>query len=60
MTKRPYAREHGTARGYDQHQTRGEVPCGACLNGNAVDVQKRRNRGRCARGLGWPLEARRG
>lgn len=60
MTGRPaLPREHGTLRGYQQHRYNGEDPCDAC---NAVrraarqaEQYRRRNRGKCAPGLGWPL-----
>jgi hypothetical protein len=53
-------REHGTERGYRQQHAEGEVPTTANLVAHSAYVQKRRNRGRCAPGLGWPLEASRG
>jgi hypothetical protein len=56
-------REHGTMRGFNQHRYHFEQPCDAC---NAVrraarqgQQYRQRNKGRCAPGLGWPLEARR-
>ena len=54
MAKRPYRREHGTPRGYAQHNTRREPACGACLAANAKEQHRERWRGRCAPGLGWP------
>jgi hypothetical protein len=60
MPRRLLPREHGTERGYRQHVTDRTVPCNGCLNGHGAAEQKRRARGRCAPGLGWPLEARRG
>jgi len=52
-------REHGTMRGYHQHKYRGETPCPACnaIRRAAKQPQQWRqlHRGKCARGLGWPL-----
>jgi hypothetical protein len=54
-------REHGTMRGFHQHRYRHETPCDAC---NAVrravkqtQQRRQRNKGKCAAGLGWPMEA---
>lgn len=56
-------REHGTMRGVRQHRTYGEQLCGACAPVRRAAKQaqqyRQRNRGKCAPGLGWPLEARR-
>jgi hypothetical protein len=52
-------REHGTLRGYRQHQYHSETLCDAC---NAVrracrqpKQYRQRNNAKCAAGLGWPL-----
>lgn len=56
----PGERVHGTAWGYRQHVRYREVPCGWCNRANADTARAQRNKGRCAPGLGWPLEASRG
>ena len=60
MTRPAAPREHGTNRGYHQHNRRGEVPCGPCLAAHSARELQARRGGRCAAGLGWPLEVRRG
>lgn len=57
-------REHGTMRGFKQHTYYFEQPCDACAAVRRAAKQaqqyRQRNTGRCAPGLGWPLEPRRG
>ena len=60
MAKPALPREHGSRRGYNEHRRRGEYPCTPCAVALATYTQAYRQRGRCAKGLGWPLEARRG
>ncbi len=60
MPKPRNPREHGTERGYQQHLKAREVPGKGCLTAHARAQEKREQRGKCAKGLGWPLEARRG
>lgn len=59
MSRPAMPREHGTMRGYHQHKYRGETPCPACnaIRRAAKQPQQWRqlHRGKCARGLGWPL-----
>lgn len=53
-------REHGTMRGWRQHKYRREQPCDSCgaVRRAAKQAQqyRQRNKGRCAPGLGWPME----
>jgi hypothetical protein len=51
---------HGTYGGYQTHVKRRDVPCDACCRALADYRRRYRNVRRCAPGLGWPLEARRG
>ena len=60
MPKPRMPREHGTERGYRQHNEDGTIPGNGCLVAHTRFVTDRRKRGKCAPGLGWPLEARRG
>ena len=60
MPRRPLPREPGTERGYTQHASTRTVPCAGCLNAHARKEAERRDKGRCARGLGWPLVVSRG
>lgn len=57
MSRGRYITEHepGTMRGWRWHAKTSTVPCRACCHVYAVSVQRRRQRGKCARGLGWPL-----
>lgn len=52
-------REHGTLRGWRQHQYNREQPCQACSAARRTVKQgeqyRQRNAGKCAPGLGWPL-----
>jgi hypothetical protein len=50
---------HGTEGGYQRHSKDGTVPCTICLMAHARRSETGRRRGKCAPGLGWPLEARR-
>lgn len=63
MGRRPLPREHGTMRGWAQHGYRHEKPCVPCAAvrraARQVPQRNSRGKGKCARGLGWPLEARR-
>lgn len=63
MARPRYPREHGTMRGWHQHRYRREQPCDACAAVRRAVKQpqqyRQRNRGKCAPGLGWPLEVRR-
>jgi hypothetical protein len=59
MGRRPLPREHGTDRGYRQHLWLRTVPCGSCLAAHARLSEHNLKEGKCARGLGWPLEPRR-
>lgn len=47
-------------RGWQQHRYNGEAACDACtaVRRAAKQLQqyRQRNRGKCAPGLGWPLE----
>jgi hypothetical protein len=54
---RPRADEHGSDKGYHQHVRDKTLPCPGCLNAHAATATRNRDRGRCARGLGWPLES---
>ena len=47
--------EVGTLRGWRWHVKNRVLACGLCLRAHALDQGARRNRGRCAKGLGWPL-----
>ena len=60
MGKPRLPREHGTERGYQQHGTDRTVPGNGCLTAHRYFVTARKQRGRCAAGLGWPLVVRRG
>ena len=51
---------HGTRSGFITHKNRGTDPCGPCAHADAVYKQEYRLRGKCAPGLGWPLEVPRG
>ena len=50
-------------RGWSQHDYRHEKPCVPCAAfrraARQVPQRNSRGKGKCARGLGWPLEARR-
>jgi hypothetical protein len=48
--------EHGTVRGYHQHGYTKTTPCRACCAAWSAYGKRQRDRGRCAKGLGWPLE----
>ena len=54
------AHETGTARGFRWHMAQKNTPCRPCLVAVSVRAKHQRDQGRCAKGLGWPLEARRG
>ena len=56
----PKPREHGSRRGAWAHRKHKERLCVPCAVAEAAWMQQWRLRGRCAAGLGWPLEARRG
>lgn len=50
--------KHGTVGGYQMHVRYKTVPCLPCLAAKAARSrmkESRRNFGKCARGLGWPL-----
>lgn len=47
---------HGTDSGYKLHLKRRQLACAPCLHAHAVYHAERNKRGKCARGLGWPLE----
>lgn len=47
--------EHGTVRGYQQHQSAQTIACRPCLAAWSAAQKQSRDKGRCARGLGWPL-----
>ena len=55
MSRYTEKREHGSEKGYKQHLRHGEIPCGGCYSGHSAHETNRRRKGRCARGLGWPL-----
>ena len=59
---RPRAEDHkhGTRGGYIQHLQRGTDPCPWCTRAANDWRRAQRQRGKCAAGLGWPLEASRG
>ena len=59
MPKPRLPREHGTERGYRQHAADRTIAGRGCLVAHSAHVQRQRDQGRCAPGLGWPLEARR-
>jgi len=50
---------HGTNGGYQVHMLRGSEPCEACRAARRDygrrRKQEQRARGKCARGLGWPV-----
>ena len=48
-------RVHGTAGGYVMHGQYGTPPCAACVSANSARRRKYYARGKCERGLGWPL-----
>lgn len=48
--------ERGTMRGYRWHAKTGTVPCTSCLLAHCAESQWYRDQGKCAPGLGWPLE----
>jgi hypothetical protein len=50
---------HGTRGGFIQHKQRGTPPCVPCSHADAVWKVEYRARGKCAPGLGWPLEVAR-
>ena len=45
----------GTDSGYKLHVKRRELPCIPCLHAHSVYQLEYNKRGKCARGLGWPL-----
>ena len=49
--------EHGTVRGYQQHRYAKTIACLPCCAAWTAQGKRRRDKGKCARGLGWPLEA---
>jgi hypothetical protein len=49
------AHRPGTVAGYQHHRYYRSLPCLPCLQAWAAYQGKRKNRGRCAPGLGWPL-----
>ena len=58
---RPQPISHGTYGGYQVHVKRRSVPCAACEAARKrYKAAYRLRRVRCAKGLGLPLEARRG
>jgi hypothetical protein len=48
--------EHGTVRGYLQHRSAKTIACRICCLAWSADGKKRRDKGKCAKGLGWPLD----
>jgi hypothetical protein len=58
LAQRPRPINHGTRGGYLTHKNRDELACIPCAEANRVYIRKHRQRGKCAPGLGWPLEAR--
>jgi hypothetical protein len=48
---------HGTEGGYQMHMQFKTPPCFPCRHALNVARAEQRQRGRCAKGLGWPLEA---
>jgi transcriptional regulator with XRE-family HTH domain len=46
---------HGTDNGYKRHVKRMEVACTPCLRAHAAYQGEYNQRGKCAKGLGWPL-----
>ena len=52
MARAYLTREHGTERGYHQHNRDRVVPCAACLAAHGAFVKRRRDLGRCKPGPG--------
>lgn len=57
----PCGEAKGTEAGYQRHVKgrvagRRTVPCEACSRAHSQSTQRSHARGRCAQGLGWPLE----
>ena len=52
---------HGSPAGYQAHVKRREIACQLCLDAQSrylSDYRRRhRERGKCAPGLGWPLQS---
>jgi len=57
MKERPDEEEHGTYAALQAHRARKEKPCTPCKRAAAVYMKAYRKRGRCAPGLGWPLQS---
>lgn len=56
---KPQPIKHGSRSGFITHKNRGEEPCTPCRQADDRYKRDYRARGKCAPGLGWPLEARR-
>lgn len=52
----PGQQTHGTSAGFVMHQQRGTPPCGPCRHARNAWRRENRLRGKCAPGLGWPLQ----
>lgn len=48
-------RPHGTDARYKYEIAHQIVPCRPCLAAHSAAAARQRDKGRCARGLGWPL-----
>lgn len=57
---KPRTEGHGTVRAYQQHIRDRSVACRACLAAWRASHKQWRDKGKCAKGLGWPLEVPRG
>lgn len=58
MGRSPGRFRHGSYGGWSRHAKEKSRACGGCLAAIARYQEDRRNRGKCAKGLGWPLSAR--